>query len=63
VHVTDHEIAARLREVLCAAKARSGWSTAWATNTLIDHVAASMAPLLREMVAEAVAAHVERGAA
>lgn len=54
--MTDAQLEARLRQVLCAAKARSGWRSAALTNALIDQIAHSGAPLLRELVDAAVEA-------
>jgi len=60
--VTDLELETRLREVLCAAQARFRKSrgmgvivTPIVPNPLIDQVAAGLAPVLRDLVREAVA--------
>jgi len=61
--MTDLDLVARLTEVLCAAQAR--WRkqrgmgvivTPIIPNPLIDQVAAGLAPVLRELVREAVQA-------
>jgi len=59
--MTDLELTARLTEVLCAAQARfrkqRGMGvivTPIIPNPLIDQVAAGLAPVLRDLVREAV---------
>lgn len=49
----DAALASRLSEVLCAAKRRA--RARFVSDALIDEIARGMAPVLRELVREAVA--------
>ena len=63
--MTDSELAARLREVAVAGYERWRKQRSWGAivtptpHRLIDEIVAGLAPVLRDLVREAVAAHQE----
>jgi hypothetical protein len=64
--MTDHDLTARLTEVLVAAQRRYRTQRGWGAltsipipNGLIDEIAVSVAPVLRDLVREAVKAEMQ----